>query len=34
MDRTSAAVCIQHRVPLLSNDKTFDEIGGLEVMHW
>lgn len=29
-----AAVCLQHGVPLLSNDKTFDEIEGLHVMHW
>jgi tRNA(fMet)-specific endonuclease VapC len=29
-----AAVCLQHSVPLLSNDKAFDEIGGLQVMHW
>jgi tRNA(fMet)-specific endonuclease VapC len=29
-----AAVCLQHNVALLSNDKTFDEIEGLQVMHW
>lgn len=29
-----AAVCLQHRVPLLSNDRIFDEIESLEVMHW
>jgi tRNA(fMet)-specific endonuclease VapC len=29
-----AAVCLQHDVPLLSNDKTFDDIEGLHVMHW
>src|SRR5436853_4718186 len=28
-----AAVCLQHSVPLLSNDKSFDEIDGLQVMH-
>ena len=29
-----AAVCLQSRVPLLTNDKTFDGIEGLEVVHW
>jgi tRNA(fMet)-specific endonuclease VapC len=29
-----AAVCLQHGVPLLSNDKTFYGIEGLQVMHW
>lgn len=29
-----AALCLQHRVPLLSNDKIFDEIAGLQVIHW
>jgi tRNA(fMet)-specific endonuclease VapC len=29
-----AAVCLQHGVPLLSNDKAFDRIEGLDVVHW
>jgi len=29
-----AAICLQHGIPLLSNDKTFDEIEGLGVIHW
>ena len=29
-----AALCIQHNLPLLTNDKTFDEIDSLEVVHW
>ena len=29
-----AALCLQHRLPLLTNDKIFDEIEGLEVVHW
>lgn len=29
-----AAVCLQHNVPLLSNDKAFDAIEGLQVIHW
>lgn len=29
-----AALCIQHRLPLLSNDRGFDRIPGLTVIHW
>ncbi len=29
-----AALCLQHRLPLLSNDRDFDGIEGLEVLHW
>lgn len=29
-----AALCVQHNLPLLTNDKTFDEIEGLDVVHW
>lgn len=29
-----AALCLQHRLPLLTNDRDFDGIGGLEVLHW
>jgi len=29
-----AALCLQHGVALLSNDKAFDEIDGLQVIHW
>jgi tRNA(fMet)-specific endonuclease VapC len=29
-----AALCIQHRLPLLTNDKGFDNIPGLTVIHW
>lgn len=28
------ALCLQHRLPLLSNDRDFDGIEGLEVLHW
>lgn len=29
-----AALCVQHKLPLLSNDRGFDGIEGLEVIHW
>jgi tRNA(fMet)-specific endonuclease VapC len=29
-----AALCVQHQLPLLSNDRDFDGIEGLEVIHW
>lgn len=29
-----AALCIQHQVPLLTNDRGFDAIAGLNVIHW
>lgn len=29
-----AALCVQHELPLLSNDRDFDGINGLEVIHW
>jgi tRNA(fMet)-specific endonuclease VapC len=29
-----AALCLQHRLPLLTNDKDFDGIEGLELIHW
>lgn len=29
-----AALCIQHRFPLLTNDAGFDNIRGLTVIHW
>ena len=29
-----AALCVQHNLPLLTNDKTFDEVEDLEVVHW
>jgi tRNA(fMet)-specific endonuclease VapC len=29
-----AALCIQHRLPLLTNDGGFDRIQGLTVIHW
>jgi|SRR5688572_13581671 len=29
-----AALCIQHSVPLLTNDRGFDAIAGLTVIHW
>jgi tRNA(fMet)-specific endonuclease VapC len=29
-----AALCIQHKLPLLSNDGGFDQIPGLTVVHW
>lgn len=28
------ALCLQHGLPLLSNDRDFDGIEGLEVIHW
>jgi len=29
-----AALCLHRQVPLLTNDRTFDDIEGLEVVHW
>lgn len=29
-----AALCLQHNLPLLSNDRGFDVIPGLTVIHW
>lgn len=29
-----AALCLQHNLPLLTNDRGFDHIAGLTVMHW
>jgi tRNA(fMet)-specific endonuclease VapC len=29
-----AALCIQHSLPLLSNDRGFDTISGMSVIHW
>lgn len=29
-----AALCLEHNVPLLSNDGHFDKINGLEVINW
>jgi tRNA(fMet)-specific endonuclease VapC len=29
-----AALCIQHKLPLLTNDGGFDNIRGLTVIHW
>lgn len=29
-----AALCLQHHLPLLTNDRDFDRIEGLEVIHW
>ncbi len=29
-----AALCIQHNLPLLTNDGGFDNIAGLTVIHW
>ena len=29
-----AALCIQHDVPLLTNDRGFDSVRGLTVIHW
>ena len=29
-----AALCIQHKLPLLTNDRGFDRIDGLTVIHW
>ncbi|MFL6246837.1 MAG: PIN domain-containing protein [Thermoanaerobaculia bacterium] len=29
-----AALCIQHAIPLLTNDRGFDAIAGLTVIHW
>jgi tRNA(fMet)-specific endonuclease VapC len=29
-----AALCLQHSLPLLTNDRGFDSIEGLAVVHW
>ena len=29
-----AALCIQHNLPLLTNDRGFDHVAGLTVIHW
>lgn len=29
-----AALCVQHSLPLLTNDRGFDAIAGLLVIHW
>lgn len=29
-----AALCLQHDLPLLTNDRGFDTIAGLTVLHW
>lgn len=29
-----AALCLQHALPLLTNDRGFDTIDGLAVIHW
>jgi tRNA(fMet)-specific endonuclease VapC len=29
-----AALCVQHNLPLLTNDRGFDRIEGLTVIHW
>jgi predicted nucleic acid-binding protein len=29
-----AALCVQHRLPLLSNDRDMDRVSELEVVHW
>lgn len=29
-----AALCIQHDLPLLTNDRGFDSVPGLTVLHW
>lgn len=29
-----AALCVQHDLPLLTNDRGFDGIAGLRVVHW
>jgi predicted nucleic acid-binding protein len=29
-----AALCLQHNLPLLTNDRGFDHISGLTVIHW
>ena len=29
-----AALCIEHNLPLLTNDRGFDHIAGLSVIHW
>jgi len=29
-----AALCLEHNLPLLTNDHGFDHIAGLSVVHW
>lgn len=33
-DHWIAAICLQHELPLLTNDRGFDDIEGLNVIHW
>lgn len=34
VDLWIAALCIQHDLPLLTNDRGFDAVAGLRVLHW
>lgn len=29
-----AALCLQHGLPLLTNDRDFDDVEGLRIVHW
>lgn len=29
-----AAICLQHQLPLLTNDGLFDQVSALQVIHW
>lgn len=29
-----AALCLQHQLPLLTNDGLFDQVSTLQVIHW
>ncbi len=29
-----AALCLQHQLPLLTNDSLFDQVSALDVIHW
>lgn len=29
-----AALCLQHQLPLLTNDRLFDQVTGLQIVHW
>jgi predicted nucleic acid-binding protein len=33
-DTWIAALCLQHDLPLLTNDALFDQVRGLDVVHW
>lgn len=33
-DLWTAALCVQHRLPLLSNDRDFEAIDGLQLVRW